>query len=75
MKDRALYESLQVIRNSDQFSALREWLKDQREKSRDRLEVTDDSYQVEQGKAQMLKKLLDAIETSPEVLNKIVNRN
>lgn len=70
MNERALYESLQVIRNADQFSDLREWLKDQRERSRDRLETTDDP--VERGVAQTYRKILGLIEGAPETLEKIV---
>jgi len=68
----ALYQCLNVIRVSDQMGPFRQWLKDQREKSRDRLEtLSGDAVMVEQGKAQAYKNITEQIENALKLLEKI----
>jgi hypothetical protein len=72
----ALYRSLMIIRNSDEFKAYREWLEDQREKSRDRLETTTEEIVLrqEQGASRVYKTLIGKIEDAPKTLEKLVDR-
>lgn len=67
----ALYQCLNVIRNSDQLELFRQWLKDLREESRERLEtLSGDALLKEQGKAQAYKMILEQIENAPKFLEK-----
>lgn len=72
----ALYRSLLIIRNSDEFRAFREYLEDQRDKTRDRLETTPDEVTLrqEQGAARAYRAILGLIEDAPKTLEKIVDR-
>ena len=72
----ALYRSLLLIRNSDEFKAFREWLEDQREQSRDRLETAPDECQLrqEQGTVRAYKLVIGLIEDAPKILDKLVDR-
>lgn len=71
-KDVALYQSMNVIRTSDQLEPFRQWLKDQREQSRDRLEtLTGDALLIEQGNARVYKTILEQIENAHKFLEKI----
>ena len=72
MNERNLYEALNRLRNDPTLSSIKEWLLELREESRNRLETQSDGLQVEQGRAAAYKKILDAIETSPGILSKIV---
>lgn len=75
MNERALYECLMLIRNSNNMAPFREWLEDQRAQIRDRLETCKpEQVQVEQGRAQLAKELIGLIESAPKTLEKIVNR-
>lgn len=71
VKQRALYEALLRLKNDKSFESVIDWLKELREETRTQLETQTDRFHVEQGKAQMLKKILDSIETAPQVLEKI----
>ena len=69
MNDTALYQSLNVIRTSDELKPFVKWLKDQREASRDRLEtLTGDSYLIEQGVARTYKTIYERIENALDIL-------
>ena len=69
VNDRRLYEAMLQIRNAPVLAAFKEYLESLREDSRDRLENTLSA--VDQGKAQLLKKLLDEIEKAPKVLESL----
>jgi hypothetical protein len=71
MSDKALYEALLKIKNDPQLKPFVEWLESQREATRDRMETAQDAFQVEQGRALILKKILTCIEQAPDVLQKI----
>ena len=66
-----LHEALLKIRNDPQFKPVVAWLTAMRETARDRMELTVDGFQVEQGKARMAKTILDSIQNAPEVLQKL----
>jgi hypothetical protein len=68
MNERALYEALTRLKNDKSLSVVKEWLDTMREESRNRLETQVDHVAQEQGKAQVLKKILDAIDKAPEIL-------
>lgn len=72
----ALYRSLLIIRNSDEFKPFREWLEDQRAEARDRLETLTDEVQLRQaqGTSRAFKQVLGLIEDAPKTLEKIVDR-
>lgn len=72
MNERNLYEGLIRLKNDPAFSPVVEWIKGLREESRSRLETQVENVAVEQGKAQAYKKILDAIEKSPQVLQTII---
>lgn len=72
MNTRNLYEALVRLRNDKGLAPIVEWIQTLREDSRARLETQVDNVQVEQGKAQAFKKILEAIEKSPEILQTIV---
>lgn len=68
---RPLYEGLLRIKNDKQLAPVVEWLNSLREQTREKLETSSVvNVQVEQGKAQILSKILAAIENSPETLEK-----
>ena len=74
MNERAFYESLLILRNSEQLAPFKEWMQDQLEVTRNRLEaLTDaDALRVEQGRARTYSYILGLIESAPKTLNKIV---
>lgn len=75
MEKLALYKSLNVIRYSSEHEAFREWLKDQREKSRDRLEtLSGDALLAEQGYVRALKMIQEQIEAAPKCLEQMNSR-
>lgn len=76
MKEDALYRSLVIIRNSNEFAPFRKWLEDQREQARVRLESDADEAQLrrDQGVALTYKQILGLIEDAPKILEKIVDR-
>jgi len=68
----ALYQCLNVIRISDTMEPFRQYLKDQREQSRDRLEtLSGDALLIEQGRSQTYKLLNEQIEDALKFLEKI----
>lgn len=69
-KETALYEALVRIKNDPTMQPVVEWLKELREAARDRMETCGDNHQIEQGKAQVLKKILNDIERAPEFLGR-----
>jgi ABC-type Fe3+ transport system substrate-binding protein len=71
MSERNKYEALLKIRNRDDLHAFVDWLKELRENARNQLETQVQGVQIAQGKAQVLKEILDAIESSPKVLEKL----
>ena len=72
MNERNLYEALNRLKNDRSYSIILEWLREQREDSRARLETQMDNIQLEQGKAQAIKKILESIDKAPDILAKIV---
>ena len=70
-KEAALYEALVRIKNDPTMQPVVEWLKEMRATARDRLETCGDMHQIEQGKAQVLKKILNDIEQAPTILGRI----
>lgn len=74
-KDFVLYQCLNVIRTSDNLEPFRQWLKDQREVSRDRLEtLSGDALLIEQGNARAYKLIYELIENAPKFLEKIESK-
>jgi flagellar hook-basal body complex protein FliE len=71
MTERQKYEALLKIRNRDELAAFVEWLKSLRETARTQLETQAVGFQIAQGKAQILKEILEAIENAPKSLDKI----
>lgn len=68
----ALYQCLNVIRISDNMEPFRQWLKDQRAASRDRLEtLSGDALLIEQGRSQTYKLINEQIENALKFLEKI----
>lgn len=68
----ALYQCLNVIRISDNMEPFRQYLKDQREASRDRLEtLSGDALLIEQGRSQTYKQINEQIENALKFLEKI----
>jgi hypothetical protein len=71
MNEQALHECFNFLRNAPQMAPFREFLENQREQTRDRLEtLTDENFLREQGKAQILRTLLGRIEGAPKILEK-----
>lgn len=69
MNNIALYQSLNLIRTADELKPFLDWLKDQRERSRDRLEtLSGDAYLIEQGVARTYKLIYERIENALEIL-------
>ncbi len=67
---RQLYAALLRIKNDPEFAPVKEWLQTMRDNSRDRLETIVDNHQTEQGKAQILKRILETIEDSHKYMDK-----
>ena len=74
-KDFVLYQCLNIIRTSDNLEPFRQWLKDQREASRDRLEtLSGDALLIEQGNARAYKMIYEQIENAHKFLEKIESK-
>lgn len=69
-EDVELYEALLKVRNDPALKPIVKWLEDMRESTRDRLETCPDRYQVEQGKAQVLRRILTDIAQAPTILGR-----
>ena len=71
--DRHLISNLLKLNGLDEFEPFRKWLRAQRDSWRDTLETQLDADRVRlaQGRAQMLKEILEALETAPELAKKI----
>lgn len=67
-----LHRALLVIRNSDQFSTVREWLETELKAELEYLAGSNDdrAMHIAQGSARRLTKILSMIEESPRVLDK-----
>lgn len=72
MTDRALFESLLLIRSDPRFAALRDWLASERAAAMKYMIHTneDRALSVAQGDVRRLDKILDLIAQSPALLNK-----
>jgi hypothetical protein len=70
----ALYQCLNVIRISDNMEPFRQFLKDQRDQCRDRLEtLSGEALLIEQGRSQTYKLLHERIEDALKYLENIEN--
>lgn len=73
--DRHLVSCLLKLNGLDEFEPYRKWLREQREYWRDALEtqLDADRCRIAQGRAQMLKEILEALEKAPELSKKVGN--
>jgi hypothetical protein len=70
--DRFVAEGLIRIRNGPEFEAFRKWLAGRSEKARsDCTSMSGDMLYRAQGRAQENQEILDAIEASPRILEKL----
>jgi len=69
--DKALVANLLIINGASEFEAFRDWLKEKREFWRDATEAQQDTalYRA-QGRAQMLKEILELLAQAPSLADK-----
>lgn len=71
--DRFLVSNLLKLNGLDEFEPYRKWLREQRDFWRDALETQTDAdrLRIAQGRAQMLKEILESLESAPGLAKKM----